>query len=110
MKLTLTEFVTLDGVSQGPGSPEEDTSDGFSQGGWFVPHLDEVFVRQAGAWLSKADARLLGRRTYVAFARDWPQIAGPDDPMNSLPKYVVSQSLTTGSWAPTTILSGGAAT
>jgi dihydrofolate reductase len=110
MKLTLTEFVSLDGVSQGPGSPEEDPSDGFTQGGWFVPYMDESFIRRAAEWLGLADALLFGRRTYVAFARDWPQITDPNDPftarMNSLPKYVASQTLTAGSWNPTTVLSG----
>jgi dihydrofolate reductase len=108
MKLTVTEFVSLDGVSQGPGSPEEDTSDGFTQGGWLVPHMDETFVRQAAQWLGQADALLFGRRTYEAFARDWPQITDPNDPftalMNSLPKYVASHTLTAGAWNPTTIL------
>ena len=107
------EFVTLDGVSQGPGSPGEDTSDGFSQGGWFVPHLDEEFVQQAADWLGQADALLFGRRTYDNFARDWPRITDPDDPfsekMNGLPKYVASHSLKQASWAPTTILSGDVA-
>ena len=113
MKLALIEFVTLDGVSQGPGSPEEDTSDEFTQGGWLVPHMDEAFIQTAAEWLGQADALLLGRRTYEAFARDWPQITDPDDPftvlMNSLPKYVASNSLTAGSWNPTTILSGDVA-
>lgn len=111
MKLTLTEFVSLDGVSQGPGSPEEDTSGGFTRGGWFVPYLDQAFIRQAAEWLGQADALLLGRRTYDAFARDWPQITDPNDPftalMNSLPKYVASRTLTAGSWSPTTVLSAG---
>lgn len=110
MKLTVTEFVSLDGVSQGPGSPEEDTSDGFTQGGWLVPHMDDAFIRQTAEWLGHADALLLGRRTYDSFARDWPQIDATDDPftglMNSLPKYVASHTLTTGTWNPTTILSG----
>ena len=113
MKLTLTEFVSLDGVSQGPGSPEEDTTDGFTQGGWLVPHMDEDFVDQAAQWLGEADGLLLGRRTYEAFARDWPQITDPDDPftglMNSLPKYVASQTLGEGTWNPTTVLSGDVA-
>jgi dihydrofolate reductase len=110
MKLTLTQFLTLDGVSQGPGSPVEDTSDGFNKGGWFVPHLDEEFVKLAANWLDQADALLFGRRTYDNFSRDWPQITDPDDPftekMNGLPKYVASRSLKTADWAPTTILSG----
>ncbi|MFI0479756.1 dihydrofolate reductase family protein [Actinomadura sp. 9N215] len=110
MKIVLTEFVTLDGVSQGPGSPSEDTSDGFGRGGWLVPHLDEQFVRRTSEWLDLADGLLLGRRTYEAFARDWPQITDPDDPfterMNSLPKYVVTSTLTEGTWKPTTVLRG----
>lgn len=110
MKLVLTEFVTLDGVSQGPGSPTEDTSDGFTGGGWLVPYMDELFVRRTSEWLGLADGLLFGRRTYEAFARDWPQITDPDDPyterMNSLPKYVVTSTLTEGTWHPTTVLSG----
>lgn len=108
MKVVLTEFVTLDGVSQGPGSPTEDTSGGFTRGGWLVPYLDEAFVRRTAEWLQLADGLLLGRRTYDAFARDWPQITDPDDPytarMNALPKYVVSSTLTDGTWHPTTVL------
>ncbi|MER5210365.1 dihydrofolate reductase family protein [Streptomyces sp. NPDC002838] len=108
MKLALTQFLTLDGVYQGPGSPDEDTSDGFTRGGWFVPHLDEEFERLAGTWLGQADALLFGRRTYVNFARDWPKMT--DHPfgaiMNSLPKYVASHTLTRAEWNPSTILSG----
>lgn len=109
MRVVLTEFVTLDGVSQGPGSPTEDTSDGFAMGGWLVPHLDDVFVRRTSEWLDRADGLLLGRRTYEAFARDWPRITDPDpftERMNALPKYVVTTSLTEGSWQPTTVLRG----
>jgi len=109
MRLAVTQFVTLDGVAQGPGSADEDPSDGFTRGGWFVPHLDEAFVEQASAWFDLADGLLLGRRTYEAFARDWPQIPEPDPftvRMNTLPKYVVSDTLGTGSWNPTTVLRG----
>ncbi|MGC5015395.1 dihydrofolate reductase family protein [Streptosporangium sp. DT93] len=110
MRIALMQFVTLDGVSQGPGSPAEDTGDGFTRGGWLVPHLDELFVRRTSEWLDLADGLLLGRRTYEAFARDWPRITDPDDPfaerMNSLPKYVVTGTLTEGSWHPTTVLRG----
>ncbi|MDA3628116.1 dihydrofolate reductase family protein [Saccharopolyspora sp. WRP15-2] len=110
MKIAITQFVTLDGVSQGPGSADEDTTGDFERGGWFVPHLDEVFVQRASDWLDLADGLLLGRRTYEAFARDWPQITDPDDPftgrMNALPKYVVSNTLTEGTWNPTTVLRG----
>jgi dihydrofolate reductase len=110
MKVTITEFVTLDGVSQGPGSPTEDTSDDFTRGGWLVPYLDEQFVQRASEWLELADGLLLGRRTYEAFARDWPQITDPDDPftdrMNALPKYVVTNTLSEGTWHPTIVLRG----
>lgn len=108
MRLVLQEFLSLDGVSQGPGSPDEDRSDGFTRGGWFVPHMDEQFERQAGTWLGRADAFLFGRRTYVNFARDWPKMT--EHPfaatLNGLPKYVASHSLVKAEWDPTTILSG----
>ncbi|WUI02916.1 dihydrofolate reductase family protein [Spirillospora sp. NBC_00431] len=110
MRIALIGFVTLDGVSQGPGSPSEDTSDGFTRGGWLVPHMDGLFVRRTSEWLDLADGLLFGRRTYEAFARDWPRITDPADPfagrMNSLPKYVVTSTLTEGSWRPTTVLRG----
>jgi dihydrofolate reductase len=110
VKVAVMGFVTLDGVSQGPGSSTEDTSDGFTRGGWLVPHMDQTFVRCTSEWLDRADGLLLGRRTYTAFARDWPAITDPDDPyterMNSLPKYVVSNTIETGNWPPTTVLRG----
>src|SRR3954467_15628817 len=110
MRVAITEFVTLDGVSQGPGSAMEDTRDGFGRGGWLVPYIDEHFVRWTSERLDLADGLLLGRRTYEAFARDWPQITDPNDPfterMNALPKYVVTSTLTQGSWHPTTLLHG----
>ena len=110
MKLTLTQFVTLDGVYQGPGSPDEDTTDGFTRGGWMVPHMDQTFIADAAGWLEQAGALLLGRRTYEAFAMAWPQITDPDDPfaerMNGLPKYVASHTLTETPWTPATILGG----
>ena len=115
MKLVLMEFVSLDGVCQGPGAPDEDTTDGFTRGGWFVPHLDETFVGRVQAWAAEADAYLFGRRTYEAFARDWPAMDDPADPvatsLNHRPKYVASNSLTEAdaTWAPTTILSGDVA-
>lgn len=110
MKLTLTQFVTLDGVCQGPGAPDEDTTDGFTRGRWMVPHMDQVFIARAAAWLERAGALLLGRRTYEAFAAAWPHNTDPDDPfaerMNSLPKYVASHTITETPWTPTTILAG----
>ena len=110
MRIVVTQFVTLDGVSQGPGSPTEDTSDGFTRGGWLVPHIDQQFVRRASEWLDLADGLLLGRRTYDAFARDWPKITDPEDPfterMNSLPKYVVTNTPIDSAWDPTTVLCG----
>jgi dihydrofolate reductase len=113
MRLTLTQFVTLDGVYQGPGSPEEDVTDGFTRGGWMVPHMDETFIARAAEWLARADALLLGRRTYEAFSEAWPQITDPDDPfterMNGLPKYVASQTTTEATWSPSTILRGDVA-
>ena len=109
-RLTLTQFVTLDGVYQGPGSPDEDTTDGFTRGGWMVPHMDQTFIAIAAGWLERAGALLLGRRTYEAFAMAWPEITDPDDPfterMNALPKYVASHTITETPWTPATIVGG----
>lgn len=113
MKLVLMEFLSLDGVCQGPGAPDEDTTDGFTRGGWFVPYLEENFLRIVAGWVGAADGFLFGRRTYEAFARDWPKMDDPNDPiasrMNGLPKYVASNTLKQAAWAPSTILSGDVA-
>lgn len=110
MKLVLMEFLSLDGVCQGPGAPDEDTTAGFTRGGWFVPYLEQNFMQTVAAWVGQADAFLFGRRTYENFARDWPKMDDPDDAiankMNGLPKYVASNSLQDASWGPATILSG----
>jgi dihydrofolate reductase len=104
------QFVTLDGVYQGPGAPDEDTTDGFTRGGWMVPHMDQTFIARAAEWLERAGALLLGRRTYEAFALAWPHNTDPDDPfaerMNALPKYVASHTLTETPWTPATVLDG----
>lgn len=110
MKLVVMTFVSLDGVYQGPGSPEEDRSDGFSRGGWFVPYLEQGFLEQARTWLEQAGGLLLGRRTYESFSRDWPEMNKPGDAiglmMNRLPKYVASSTLGATSWGPATVLRG----
>jgi dihydrofolate reductase len=109
MKLVLTEFVSLDGVSQGPGSPDEDPSGGFTRGGWFVPFVDAAFMQTVTNWIDAADAFLFGRQTYEDFAKHWPTVTDPGDvvakKLNGVPKYVVSKSLREANWKPTTILS-----
>jgi dihydrofolate reductase len=109
MKLTTTTMVTVDGVMQGLGGPEEDRSGGFERGGWVTHAFDD----EAMAFLSqaRADAFLFGRRTYEIFAASWGTWADPGDnpiwtALNTRPKYVASTTLSDPRWADTTVLSG----
>lgn len=108
-KLTLITFLTLDGVMQGPGAPEEDPSGGFEYGGWQAPVIDEDSGRFVAELFDRSAAFLLGRRTYDIFAGYWPGITDPDDPiasrLNRYPKYVVSTTLEKADWENTTVIS-----
>jgi len=109
-KLVSTIFVTLDGVYQAPGGPEEDTRDGFEHGGWSFVFGDDDFGRFVTEVFERPEAFLLGRRTYDIFASYWPKVTDPDNliaaKLNALPKYVPSSTLTDPSWAGTTVLDG----
>ncbi len=96
MRIVVTEFISLDGVVQAPGGPEEDTDGGFAHGGWSHPYFDpEVLGGAFDAGLRNAHALLFGRRTFLTMAAAWPGRAGDPfaDRMNSLKKYVVSGTL-----------------
>jgi dihydrofolate reductase len=108
MKLTTTTQVSVDGVMQGPGGPEEDARGLFERGGW--AHFDNEAGTVMGEIYQRADAFLFGRRTYEIFAGSWGAWPDPgDDPiwkaLNTQPKYVASTTLTEPRWANTTVLS-----
>jgi len=97
MRIVINEFMSLDGVVQAPGGPEEDTDGGFTHGGWSVPHFDpEVIGGFIGAKFASVEALLFGRRTFTVMAEAWPERAGDPfaDQMNAIGKYVVTSTLT----------------
>src|SRR5215212_10279439 len=110
--IVIVEYISLDGVIQGPGHAGEDPDGGFEQGGWTGP-----FMRDHRRYLSEsfqgAGAFLLGRLTYQIFAAYWPSVTDENDDiaraLNNLPKYVVSTNLTEAGWKGTTIIRGNVA-
>jgi dihydrofolate reductase len=107
--LTAMSFVSLDGVMQGPGGPEEDRTAGFEHGGWAVPHFDPAALDAIADLTQRAGALLLGRRTYETFAATWPLAAADDRvgaKLNGMPKYVASRTLDAVTWTNSTLLTG----
>ncbi len=108
-KLVVIEFLSLDGVYQAPGAPDEDAEGGFRHGGWQRPYFDDVLGAAAGEGMAATDAHLFGRKTYEIMAAYWPT-APSDDPyaqhLNSVPKYVASRTLQHVDWQNSTLLTG----
>ncbi|TDD56496.1 dihydrofolate reductase [Nonomuraea terrae] len=108
MRITLATFQSLDGVIQAPGTPLEDTSDGFEHGGWQFPYADADLETYGSKWFAEADGFLLGRRTYEIFANYWPTVTDENNliaaRLNALPKYVVSATLNSVEWHNTTLI------
>lgn len=110
MRVVVYEFMSLDGVVQAPGGPEEDTDGGFAHGGWSHPYFDvEVMGAIISEGMNKVDALLFGRRTWQAMAGAWPDQAGDPyaDQMNAIKKYVASRTLSAAdlTWNNSTLLS-----
>ncbi len=110
MRLTLQTFLTLDGVMQAPGGPDEDRAGGFVHGGWSFPFGDDDFGSAVVGWFANADAFLLGRKTYEIFSSHWPRVTDAADPiaskLNAQPKYVASTTLDSVDWNNTSLLGG----
>jgi dihydrofolate reductase len=111
--LTIATFMTLDGIMQAPGMPDEDRDGGFTHGGWSFPYAGDDMREVISEAFGRADCFLLGRRTYEIFAASWPNFPDKDDPvasrLNTLPKYVVSTTLANADWQPSTIIRGDVA-
>jgi dihydrofolate reductase len=109
-KIVVNAFLTLDGVMQAPGGPDEDREGGFVHGGWQAPYADEVMGRLVTEGFADADGFLLGRKTYEIFANYWPKVTDPNDPiaaaLNSRPKYVASRGLERVAWNNSSLIKG----
>ncbi len=106
-KLVVGTFLTVDGVMQAPGGPDEDREGGFEHGGWSVNYWDDVMGQRIVESTLQAGALLLGRKTYEIFAAHWPKV-GDDDPiaakLNSMPKFVASRTLDKLTWNNSTLI------
>ncbi|WP_260295898.1 dihydrofolate reductase family protein [Sedimenticola hydrogenitrophicus] len=109
-KLVAGAFVTLDGVMQAPGGPDEDREGDFQHGGWLVPYFDEQFLEIMTEWTKCAGAFLLGRKTYEIFAGSWPNSTDPADEiataLNTRPKFVASRTLDKLDWNNSFLIKG----
>jgi dihydrofolate reductase len=113
-KVIADEWVSLDGVAQAPGAPDEDTTGGFQHGGWHLPYFDELSQGWVVESMTTAGAFLLGRRTYEGLAAYWPNASEEEqvvaEPLNTKPKYVASTTLTEPlEWQNATLLQGDVA-
>lgn len=112
-KLVVGTFLTLDGVMQAPGGPDEDRDGGFQHGGWLVPYFDEKFLEIMTEWTKGAGAFLFGRKTYEIFANSWPRSTDPVDEiatvLNARPKFVASRTLHEVTWNNAHLLKGDVA-
>jgi dihydrofolate reductase len=108
-KIIVLTFVTLDGVMQAPGGPEEDTSGGFQYGGWTVPFFDEFLGETMGAQMGQPFDLLLGRKTFEIFATYWPYQEEEGEPINRATKYVVSNTMAGHEWEPSVFIGGDVA-
>ena len=102
-KIIVLTFISLDGVMQAPGGPEEDTNDNFKYGGWTVPYFDDFLGETMGEQMGKPFDLLLGRKTFEIFASYWPH---QESPINDATKYVASNTLTAHEWEKSVFLSG----
>ena len=105
-KIIVLSFITLDGVMQAPGGPQEDTSGGFKYGGWTFPYFDEFAGKIMGEQMKQPFDLLLGRKTYEIFASYWPEHADGWPGVNETTKYVASNTLTNPQWNNSVVLSG----
>lgn len=103
-KIIVLEFISLDGVMQAPGGPQEDTSGGFKYGGWTFPYFDEVAGEEMSTQMAGEYDLLLGRKTYDIFAGYWPEHLEGWPQVNKITKYVLSKSLTHPTWENTVVL------
>jgi dihydrofolate reductase len=108
-RLVVGTYITVDGVMQAPGGPDEDRDGGFVHGGWSFPFWDDNMGRLVEDWTERASGLVIGRKTYDIFAAHWPRVTSNDPiaaKLNRMPKYVASRTLANPTWQNTTVLQG----